>query len=106
MQITDVQTEGVQTGDVQDAAYAARVADAVQRETDAIRADLHTPAAPAEVAHVRPSIAQRREVVRAFLQTNRTATGDAVHKALLAAGHDVKLRTAYNDRDAVLAAMS
>lgn len=96
------------TQDVQDVhtpEYEARAAHAVQRETTAILADL--PAHPVQtVARTqRPSISERREVVRAFLQANRTATGEAVHRALLAAGHDVKLRTAYNDRDAVLAGM-
>lgn len=91
--------------DVHTPQYEARAAHAVQRETTAILADL--PAHPVQtVARTqRPSISERREVVRAFLQANRTATGEAVHRALLAAGHDVKLRTAYNDRDAVLAGM-
>lgn len=104
-QVATVQAPPAQPDVVQDEAYAARVAEAVQREAAAIVADLprpHVHIAPAQ----RASIAERRDVVRAFLQSNRTATGDAVHKALLAAGHDVKLRTAYNDRDAVLAAMA
>jgi hypothetical protein len=87
------------------AAYEARVARSVQREAAAMRADISARTAPASPSAPRPSITERREVVRAFLQANRSATGDAVHKALLAAGHDVKLRTAYNDRDAVLAGM-
>lgn len=92
--------------DVHTPEYEARAAHAVQRETTAILADL--PARPVQtVARTqRPSISERREVVRAFLQANRAATGEAVHRALLAAGHDVKLRTAYNDRDAVLAGMA
>lgn len=88
------------------AAYEARVARSVQREAAAMHADISARTAPASLSAPRPSITERREVVRAFLQANRSATGDAVHKALLAAGHDVKLRTAYNDRDAVLAAMA
>jgi hypothetical protein len=88
------------------AAYEARVARSVQREAAAMRADISARTAPASPSAPRPSITERREVVRAFLQANRSATGDAVHKALLAAGHDVKLRTAYNDRDAVLAGMA
>jgi hypothetical protein len=88
------------------AAYEARVARSVQREAAAMRADISARTAPASLSAPRPSITERREVVRAFLQANRSATGDAVHKALLAAGHDVKLRTAYNDRDAVLAGMA
>jgi hypothetical protein len=101
----DVVHTPAQPTDVQDDEYAARVAYAVQRETAAIRADL--PAHVPDVARApRPSISERRAVVRDFLQKNRSATGDAVHKALLAAGHDVKLRTAYNDRDAVLSGMA
>jgi hypothetical protein len=96
----------VQSADLHDEAYAARVADAVQRETDAIQADLETVSAPEPVARAANRIVERRQVVREFLQSNRSASGQAVHKALLAAGHDVKLRTAYNDRDAVLAAMA
>lgn len=88
------------------AAYEARVARSVQREAAAMHADISARTAPASLSAPRPSITERREVVRAFLQANRSATGDAVHKALLAAGHDVKLRTAYNDRDAVLAGMA
>ena len=84
--------------------YSARVAAAVQREHRAIVADL----SPAQTAPAQPraSVSERRDVVRKFLQEHADATGDAVHKALLAAGHDVKLRTAYNDRDAVKAAMA
>lgn len=89
-----------------DEAYASRVADAVQREADAIRGDLETGSAPEPVARAANRITERREVVREFLQSNRSASGQAVHQALLAAGHDVKLRTAYNDRDAVLAALA
>jgi hypothetical protein len=88
------------------AEYEARAARSVQREAAAMHADISAPTAHASPSAPRPSITERREVVRAFLQANRSATGDAVHKALLAAGHDVKLRTAYNDRDAVLAAMA
>jgi hypothetical protein len=84
--------------------YGARVAAAVQREHRAIVADL--PPAQTAPAQPRASVSERRELVRAFLQEHADATGDAVHKALLAAGHDVKLRTAYNDRDAVKAAMA
>lgn len=85
--------------------YDARVATAVQRETNAILSDL-PPAPNASAQTPRASITERRAVVRAFLQEHRDATGDAVHKALVAAGHDVKLRTAYNDRDAVLTGMA
>lgn len=88
---------------VHDEAYEQRVAAAVQAETDRIRADV--PATPAPRPS-RTSIDERRAVVHKFLQANRDASGRAVHKALLAAGHDVKLRTAYNDRDAVLATMA
>lgn len=88
--------------DVQD--YGARVAAAVQREHRAIVADL--PPAQTAPAQPRASVSERRQLVRAFLQEHADATGDAVHKALLAAGHDVKLRTAYNDRDAVKAGMA
>jgi hypothetical protein len=84
--------------------YDARVAAAVQREHRAIVADL--PPAQTAPAQPRASVSERRDVVRKFLQEHADATGDAVHKALLAAGHDVKLRTAYNDRDAVKAAMA
>jgi hypothetical protein len=98
----DVHQAPAQPSPAQDDEYAARVAQAVQREVTAIRADL--PSAQASPA-ARASISERRAVVRDFLQRNRGATGDAVHKALVAAGHDVKLRTAYNDRDAVLAGM-
>lgn len=79
--------------------YGARVAAAVQREERAILADVQAVPAPAPKA----SITERRNVVRAFLQEHRDATGDAVHKALVAAGHNTSLRTAYNDRDVVLA---
>lgn len=84
--------------------YGARVAAAVQREHRAIVADL--PPAQTAPAQPRASVSERRQLVRAFLQEHADATGDAVHKALLAAGHDVKLRTAYNDRDAVKAGMA
>jgi hypothetical protein len=84
--------------------YTARVAAAVHREHRAIVADL--PPVQTAPAQPRASVSERRDVVRAFLQEHADATGDAVHKALLAAGHDVKLRTAYNDRDAVKAAMA
>jgi hypothetical protein len=77
----------------------------VQRETSAIQADLQ-PARPAPAAAPRASVAERREVVRRFLQENRDATGDAVHKALQNAGHKTSLRTAYVDRDVVRAAMA
>lgn len=53
----------------------------------------------------RASISERRDIVRAVLQQNRAATGDAVHEALVAAGHRISLRTAYVDRDVVLAGM-
>ncbi len=92
-----VQTPDVQT-DVQD--YGQRVAAAVQREERAIRADLQP-----VVQAPRASITERRDAVRAILQKNRDATGDAVHEALVAAGHRISLRTAYNDRDVVKAAM-
>src|SRR5690606_29210296 len=88
---------------VHDEAYEQRVAAAVQAETDRIRADI--PATPAP-RPARTDIEERRAFVRKFLQANRDASGRAVHNALLAAGHDVKLRTAYNDRDAVLTAMA
>lgn len=88
---------------VHDEAYEQRVAAAVQSETDRIRADI--PATPAP-RPARTDIEERRAFVHKFLQANRDASGPAVHKALLAAGHDVKLRTAYNDRDAVLTAMA
>lgn len=76
--------------------YEARVAHAVQRERSAILSDL--PPAPAQ----RASANERRDIVRTILQKNRAATGSAVHEALMAAGHAVSKRTAYNDRDAVL----
>lgn len=88
---------------VHDEAYEQRVAAAVQAETDRIRADI--PATPAP-RPARTDVDERRAFVHKFLQANRDASGPAVHKALLAAGHDVKLRTAYNDRVAVLAAMA
>lgn len=56
-------------------------------------------------ARPRATISERRELVRSILQQNRDATGPAVHKAMLAAGHAVSERTAYIDRDAVLASM-
>lgn len=84
--------------------YGARVAAAVQREHRAIVADL--PPAQTAPAQPRATVRERRELVRSFLQEHADATGEAVHKALLAAGHDVKLRTAYNDRDAVKAGMA
>jgi hypothetical protein len=96
-----VQAPDVQP-DVQD--YGQRVAAAVQREERAIRADLQPVPRPV-VQAPRASITERRDAVRAFLQQNRDATGDAVHEALVAAGHHISLRTAYNDRDVVRAAM-
>jgi hypothetical protein len=96
-----VQTPVVQT-DVQD--YGQRVAAAVQREEQAIQADLQPVPQPV-VQAPRASIAERRDIVREFLQQNRGATGDAVHEALVAAGHRISLRTAYVDRDVVLAGM-
>jgi hypothetical protein len=101
----DVQGAPAQAAVVHDHEYAARAAQLVQREDDSIRADLPAYAVDAPRAP-RPSISERRDVVRAFLQNNRGATGEAVHRVLVAAGHDVKLRTAYNDRDAVLAGMA
>jgi hypothetical protein len=106
--VATVQAGAVQDVQVHGPEYTARAAQLVQREDDSIRADMHTPAQmpPSFPPAPRPSISERRQVVREFLQGNRGATGEAVHRALLAAGHDVKLRTAYNDRDAVLAAMA
>jgi hypothetical protein len=103
-----VQADDVHTPDMQarDAQYAARAAQLVQREDDSIRADTTALTAPAAPRAPRPSVHERRQVVHEFLQGNRGATGEAVHRALVAAGHDVKLRTAYNDRDAVLAGMA
>lgn len=86
--------------------YEVRAAQLVEREDASIRADLRAQTPPSFPPAPRPSISARHEVVRALLQANRSATGEAVHRALLAAGHDVKLRTAYNDRDAVLAGMA
>lgn len=86
--------------------YETRAAQLVQRENAAILADIPAQTPQSFPPAPRPSISERRAVVRDFLQSNRSATGDAVHRALLAAGHDVKLRTAYNDRDAVLAGMA
>lgn len=86
--------------------YETRAAQFVQREDASIRADLRAQTPPSFPPAPRPSISERRAVVRDLLQSNRSATGEAVHRALLAAGHDVKLRTAYNDRDAVLAGMA
>lgn len=107
VQVATVQPSAVATADATvqtDVQYEARVAHAVQRETSAILSGL--PSAQTVAPVQRASITERRDVVRAFLQENRAATGDAVHKALVAAGHDVKLRTAYNDRDAVLAGLA
>lgn len=94
--------DALQTPDVQPVVqdYGQRVAAAVQREERAIRADLQP-----VVQAPRASISERRDVVRAVLQQNRAATGDAVHEALVAAGHRISLRTAYADRDVVLAGM-
>lgn len=90
------------TADVQE--YNARVAAAVQREASAILADL--PTAQRQVATPKgATVTVRREAVREFLQRDPRATGEAVHKALLAAGFTASLRTAYSDRDVVLAAM-
>lgn len=90
------------TADVQE--YDARVAAAVQREASAILADL--PTAQRQVATPKgATVTIRREAVREILQNDRRATGEAVHKALLAAGFTASLRTAYSDRDVVLAAM-
>lgn len=90
------------TADVQE--YAARAAAAVQREASAILADL--PTAQRQVATPKgATVTVRREAVREFLQRDPRATGEAVHKALLAAGFTASLRTAYNDRDVVIAAM-
>lgn len=84
--------------------YDARVAAAVQREASAILADL--PTAQRQVATPKgATVTIRREAVREILQNDRRATGEAVHKALLAAGFTASLRTAYSDRDVVLAAM-
>lgn len=94
--------DAVQTPDVQSVVqdYGQRVAAAVQREERAMQADLQP-----VVQTPRASISERRDVVRAVLQQNREATGDAVHEALVAAGHRISLRTAYVDRDVVLAGM-
>lgn len=94
--------DAVQTPDVQPVVqdYGQRVAAAVQREERAMQADLQP-----VVQAPRASISERRDVVRAVLQQNRAATGDAVHEALVAAGHRISLRTAYADRDVVLAGM-
>lgn len=104
--VADVQPEPATAeptvADVQD--YDARVAAAVQREASAILADL--PTAQRQVGTPkRATVTDRREVVREFLQKHRGATGEAVHNALLAAGFTVSVRTAYSDRDVVLAAM-
>jgi len=95
-------TAGPATADVHE--YAARAAAAVQREASAILADLPTARRPVETPK-NATVTDRREVVREFLQQHRDATGDMVHKALLAAGFKASLRTAYNDRDVVIAAM-
>lgn len=94
--------DAVQTPDVQPVVqdYGQRVAAAVQREERAMQADLQP-----VVQAPRASISERRDIVRAVLQQNRAATGDAVHEALVAAGHRISLRTAYVDRDVVLAGM-
>lgn len=94
--------DAVQTPDVQSVVqdYGQRVAAAVQREERAMQADLQP-----VVQTPRASITERRNVVRELLQQNRNATGDAVHEALVAAGHRISLRTAYADRDVVLAGM-
>lgn len=90
--------------------YEERAADAVQREADAILADVQKmqprAAQPIPAPTTRTSLTERRDVVRAYLQEHRDATGEAVHKALLAAGHNASLRTAYNDRDIVRAGMA